>query len=48
MFLWRCSRLYHKKCQVFKRYKIPVIRYVTPGDVIYSLVSIVNNIILYI
>ena len=32
-----------------RRYKLPVTRYISPGDVMYSIVTIVNNnIVLYI
>ena len=31
-----------------KRYKLPVIRYISPGDVMCSRATLVNNILLYI
>ena len=29
-------------------YKLPVIRCVSPGDLMYSMVTIINNIVLYV
>ena len=34
--------------KVVKRYKPPVIRYISSGDVMYSMATIVNNTELYI
>jgi len=31
-----------------KRYKLEVIKYISPGDVMYSMVTIVNNTVPYI
>lgn len=33
---------------VVKRYKFPVVRGISPGDVMYSTVTIVNNLVLLI
>lgn len=34
--------------RVIKRYKLPVIRQISPGNVTYSMTTIVNNTVLYI
>ena len=40
-----CQR-WAKCVTIVKRYKIPVIRKINPGDVLYSMVTIVNNTVL--
>lgn len=37
-----------KWVQRVERYKLPAIREISPGDVIYSMVTIANNPVLYI
>ena len=34
--------------KVVKRCKLPVVRKVSPGDVIYSMATLVNNIVVYL
>ena len=37
-----------KQVKVVKRYKLPIIKLVSPGDVTYSMMTTVNKTVLYI